>query len=132
MLEERFRNHGRMEDLENAIAEYQRAAELTEPSRDVSRSTVLRRLEAALEELRPNDRLRSFHHYKLGDALLERFGHFGRLEDLHGAISSLRKSVEFTPDGGKPPFLGRLGHDADEAAWPKFNKYLGDVKALEV
>jgi len=114
MLEERFRNLGRLEDLENAISDYQKAAEFTEPNNDAYRSTVLCKLEAALRvhlekvaKLRLNDRQQPTCHYKLGDAFLERFERFNRLEDLDARSQVCRSRSKLSQTGTQTnqPFL---------------------------
>ncbi|KAG8815118.1 hypothetical protein FRC19_001256, partial [Serendipita sp. 401] len=120
MLEERFRRYGGLENLENAILNYEKAIKYADPDHKACRSKFYRRLEDArilfhekTARLTPNNLADTpAHHYKLGDALLERFVLLGELQDLDNAILSLQKSVELTPYGhpDRENFSSRLSY----------------------
>ncbi|KAG8853736.1 hypothetical protein FRB91_004408 [Serendipita sp. 411] len=126
MLEGRFCSHGRLENLENAILNYEKAIKYAEPSHYACRSKFYQRLEDALTlhheravKFPLNDQTNApAHHYKLGDVLLERFERFGELEGLDSAISNLQKSVDLTPEGhpDKKRFRNRLRYGMEKKA----------------
>ncbi|KAG8842532.1 hypothetical protein FRB91_004117 [Serendipita sp. 411] len=135
VVEERFRSHGRLENLENAIVDYEKAVKYAEPNHGVCRSNYHRRLEDALvayrekvaeltQDSHPDEAIR---HYKLGDASLERFSRHGKLEDLDKAISSLWKAIKLAPDGHleQANFRNRLG-DALLARFERLDS-IGDL-----